>query len=282
MLIRFWGTRGSIPSPGPNTARYGGNTSCIEVVSDAGQSVIVDAGTGIRRLGARIAAQPAASRNGALHLLLSHCHWDHVQGLPFFEPLRTDGVEVVVRVPAHLLPQADRILQTQLDPLFFPVTRADLRARIVIEAARDQEKLADLTIRSSPVEHPGGAVAYRLSEVSDETRSVVVAPDSEIVLNQRNAAAFEELVSGARILIHDSMYTEAEYAQRQGWGHSTHIASLELALRTGVEQLILFHHHPDRGDSRVDEMVEECRAIAEKRSGDLAIIAAYEGLELEL
>jgi len=115
-----------------------------------------------------------------LHIFLSHCHWDHVQGLPFFEPLRGTGTQVNFRLPAHMLTQADRILQTQLDPLFFPIALQDLRARIVMEAAHEREEIDDMSIRSAAVEHPGGALAYRVCAGDDEGRSVVFAPDSEI------------------------------------------------------------------------------------------------------
>ena len=282
MLIRFWGTRGSIPSPGADTARYGGNTTCIEVVSDAGHRLVIDAGTGIRKLGSAIASETSDPTKQSLNLLLTHCHWDHVQGLPFFEPFRTEGCEVGVRVPSHLLSQADRILQAQLDPLFFPMARADLRARIVMEAAREREEMHDLSVRMAAVEHPGGALAYRVSANGDEGRSVVLAPDSELIGRKRRSTPLERLLTGAKVLIHDSMYSESEYEQRQGWGHSTHLASLELALRTHVQLLVLFHHHPDRTDAEVDRIVEECREAAAKKSKDLLVVAAYEGLELQV
>ena len=278
MLIRFWGTRGSIPSPGPDTARYGGNTACVEVVSDAGKRLIFDAGTGARLLGARMAAETVAAQQ--LHIFLSHCHWDHVQGLPFFEPLRGTGTQVNFRLPAHMLTQADRILQTQLDPLFFPIALQDLRARIVMEAAHEREEIDDMSIRSAAVEHPGGALAYRVCAGDDEGRSVVFAPDSEITKRRRKGSPLERLITGAKILIHDAMYTEAEYAKRRGWGHSTHLAALDLALKTHVQLLVLFHHDPDRSDAQVDAIVEECREQAAKHSKELLVLGAYEGLEL--
>jgi phosphoribosyl 1,2-cyclic phosphodiesterase len=280
LLIRFWGTRGSIPSPGPDTARYGGNTPCLEVISDGGTRLIFDVGTGARLLGTRIRAEKDASN--PLHIFLSHCHWDHVQGLPFFEPLRTEGTSVNFRLPAHMLTQSDRILRTQLDPLFFPIALQDLRARIVIEAAREREEVADMTVRSAPVEHPGGALAYRVCAGDDEGRSVVFAPDSEITRKKRKSTPLEKLITGAKILIHDAMYTESDYASRRGWGHSTHLAAVDLAIKTHVQLLVLFHHDPDRTDSQVDALVEECRMEAARHTKDLLVVGAYEGLELEV
>jgi phosphoribosyl 1,2-cyclic phosphodiesterase len=283
VLIRFWGTRGSIPSPGPDTARYGGNTPCLEIVSDGGRRIILDAGTGARMLGSRIVNEsPSGSTPQSLHVFLTHCHWDHVQGLPFFEPLRTDGLQVNFRLPAHMLTQSARILETQLDPLFFPIALEDLRARIVIEAAHEREEIEDLTVRSAPVEHPGGALAYRVCAGADEGRSVVFAPDSEITRKRRKGSPLEKLITGSKILIHDAMYTEADYVKRGGWGHSTHLAALDLALRTQVQLLVLFHHEPNRTDQQVSEMVEECRTEAAKKSKELLVLGAYEGLELEL
>ncbi len=280
MLIRFWGTRGSIPSPGPDTARYGGNTPCIEIISDAGNRVVFDVGTGGRLLGARIVEEDLPAH--PLHIFLTHCHWDHIQGLPFFEPLRVEGAQVNFRVPSHMITQADRILRTQLDPLFFPIALQDLKARIVIEAAREREEIADVTVRCAAVEHPGGALAYRICAGTDEGRSVVFAPDSEITRKRRKGSPLEKLVTGAKILIHDAMYTEADYSKRHGWGHSTHLAALDLAIRTHVQLLVLFHHDPGRSDAAVDELVEECRAEARNSSSGLLIAGAYEGLELEL
>ncbi len=280
MLIRFWGTRGSIPSPGPGTARYGGNTPCLEVVSDAGNRLIFDVGTGARLLGTRIVEEKKPAT--PLNIFLSHCHWDHVQGLPFFEPLRSEGAEVNFRLPAHMLSQADRILKTQLDPLFFPIALQDLHARIVIEGAREREEFADLTVRSAAVEHPGGALAYRIGAGDDEGRSVVFAPDSEITPRGRKGSPLEKLITGAKVLIHDAMYTDADYSTRHGWGHSTHLAALDLALKTRVQLLVLFHHEPDRTDLQVDALVEECRVEGAKQSKELLIVGAYEGLELEV
>ena len=281
MLIRFWGTRGSIPAPGPDTIRYGGNTTCIEVITDAGHRIIVDAGTGIRRLGSRIVAD---EREGSMHLFLTHCHWDHVQGLPFFEVLRTAGMELAMHVPSHLMEHADRILQTQLDPLFFPVSRADLQGRISIVAAAEPEQVHDASVSAAAVDHPGGALAYRIVPNNEAARSVILAPDSELTGDAGSgvSARLEKLMTGAKVLVHDAMYTEREYTERRGWGHSSHRAALELALRSEVQLLVLFHHHPDRTDAQVDEMLEECRAEAKSRSRDLLVLAAYEGLELEV
>jgi ribonuclease BN (tRNA processing enzyme) len=177
--------------------------------------------------------------------------------------------------------EAERVLQAQLDSLFFPVTRSDLRADIAFQRVEPSESVANVRVRSCAVEHPGGAVAYRVDAEDDSARSVVIAPDSEVALGAPPNSPLHNLSAGAKILIHDAMYTVDEYDSRRGWGHSSHLAAVELALRQKAHLLVLFHHDPDRTDAQVDGMLEESRAAAGETS-NLLVVAAYEGLELEL
>jgi phosphoribosyl 1,2-cyclic phosphodiesterase len=281
MLIRFWGTRGSIPAPGFETARYGGNTTCFEVIGDDDYRIIVDAGTGIRRLGRSLNHDDAKELQ--THLLLTHFHWDHIQGIPFFDLLTTRGAAVQIRVPADQTQHSERILQTLLDPLFFPVSRRDVSARVTSEAAAATESIGDTQVQTGRVDHPGGAIAYRLNAGGDAQRSVVLAPDSEVTAGAgANRTELENLAWRARVLVHDAMYTESEYAARRRWGHSSHLAAVDLAMRCETRLLVLFHHHPDRADGQVEMLLEECKEAATARGSALQIVAAHEGLEIEV
>jgi ribonuclease BN (tRNA processing enzyme) len=280
MLIRFWGTRGSIASPGAHTVRYGGNTTCIEVESSDGGRIVVDAGTGARLLGARLLSDHP--NGGKVNLLLSHAHWDHVQGLPFFGPLRDAGSQVHLYVPQHMIGEASRILKTQLDPLFFPLAPTDMKANIRVDGVGERAVIDGFIVRSASVRHPGGAVAYRIEDGNDPARSVVIAPDSELDGGSTDSTPLSSLAHGARVLVHDAMYNEEEYTSRRGWGHSTHHAALKLALQCGVRVLVLFHHDPDRSDAGVDAMLEECRSSCAEQGGDLQVVAAREGMEISV
>lgn len=276
LQVRFWGTRGSIPAPGPDTVRYGGNTPCITVTAGEYPPLIFDAGTGIRSLGATIApTMPYAE----LDLFLSHTHWDHIQGLPFFAPLFKSGVRIRIwgaDEPPGALEQTMRALMA---PAVFPVPLGQVGAAIEFRAPPFRgTRINGMTIRAFPVNHPGGALGYRIEAPRGET--IVYVPDNELRGEAETEAAelrssLLEACRGASLLIHDSTYTEAESADYLGWGHSTTADALQLALDAAVRQLVLFHHAPHRTDDEVDAMLADCLTMA---NGRVEIIAAKEGM----
>jgi phosphoribosyl 1,2-cyclic phosphodiesterase len=287
LTLTFWGTRGSIPSPGPHTVRYGGNTPCVELRTDDGALVILDAGTGIRELGRALLAHA----RGAIEadIFLTHTHWDHIQGLPFFAPLFRDGNRFTIRGSHSHSASVDRAVRDQMAPEVFPVSFAELRARIDFgDVGSDVGRRAGYEVSTHEVRHPGGALGYRFGAGGDSAGSLVYISDNELGSEARYPdpprwrERLVEFVGGARVLVHDSMYTADEYRAFVGWGHSSIEQALELALDAEVERLVLFHHRPERTDDEVDRCVARCRAAVAQRGARLEVIAAAEGMTLNV
>jgi phosphoribosyl 1,2-cyclic phosphodiesterase len=271
--VRFWGVRGSIACPGPATTRVGGNTSCVELRAGRAR-LVLDAGTGIRALGEQLLAEGADE----LTLLLSHLHWDHIQGLPFFAPAYLRHVKLAVvgaGTPELSLREA---LAHQMRAPVFPVALGDLPCQLGTREVRggDSFYVGNACVRVLRANHPGGVLAYR---VEHEGRSVVYATDVEHYrCVDPHLAAFAR---GADVLIYDSQYTPEEYrgdrgAPKVGWGHSTFEAGAELAHAAGVGAYVLFHHDPGRDDAGVAEIERRARALFAEA------VAAREGMSLAL
>lgn len=282
--VRFWGTRGSIPSPGRSTVRYGGNTPCVELRTTDGWLVILDAGTGIRELGRSLLERA----NGIAvkgDIFLTHAHWDHIQGIPFFAPLFRKGNHFTIWGSKSLQTNIDRVVRDQMSPVVFPVTFEELQARIDFEELAEEVRSGHgYEVRAMEVRHPGGALGYRFTEGKDGTRALVYISDNEL-----SAAAhyddpprwrqdFLEFVRGAAVLVHDTMYRAEEYTNFVGWGHSTAEEAVELALEAGVERLIMFHHRPERTDDEIERCLADCREMVASRNGRLIVDAAAEGM----
>lgn len=278
MRVRFWGTRGSIPSPGPDTVRYGGNTPCVTVASDTGAPLIFDAGTGIRALGAEL---ESSAPDEQLDIFLTHTHWDHIQGLPFFAPLFRRGARIRIWGADDPPGTLSRTIRALMVPDVFPVRFENAGAIVDFRGPPfEGVTLNGLTVRSFAVHHPGGALAYRI-ELADGP-CVVYVPDNELHDDGQPQSAsvhdgLREACRGATLLIHDSTYTTAESGDFMGWGHSTTDEALELALESGVEMLALFHHAPDRPDADVDAMVARCQ---DRAGSALRVFGAAEGMEV--
>jgi phosphoribosyl 1,2-cyclic phosphodiesterase len=268
--------------------RYGGNTTCVEVRSDDDHLVILDAGTGIRELGRTLTAK-ADGQPITGDVFFSHAHWDHIQGLPFFNPAFQSGNHLRLFGSGQLLRGLEVVLRQQMSPVVFPVAFDDLLARMEfreLDANGHTENGLDVT--AIPVRHPGGALGYRLAPSSTPNRSLVFIPDNELDRfgdRAPGAPTREELVDfarGARVLIHDAMYTGAEYMDHRGWGHSSYRDVIEFAIDAEVERLILFHHEPDRTDDALDAQLSLCHQMVNERNGHVTVAAAAEGTEITI
>lgn len=284
LRVRFWGTRGSIPTPGPRSARYGGNTPCLEVRTADGRLVVLDAGTGLRGLGQSL------TDDGAVvdaDLFLSHTHWDHIQGIPFFAPLYRPGTRLRIWGWERGSPIAE-VLREQMSPSVFPVAIDELPSEVEFRTVQDgPEYDVGLRLSAFAVQHPGGALGYRVAAGIGEA-SLVYVPDGELAPHgpYRTPDGWRDRlvawIRGSKVLVHDATYTRGEIEGHRGWGHSTCDEAVALAIEAGVRQLVLFHHKPERSDEEVDGIVAYCRDLAGVRDAGLEIVAAAEGMELQV
>ena len=286
LRIQFWGTRGSIPSPGPQTVRYGGNTPCVEVRTEEGWLIILDAGTGLRELG-RSLLQRANGAPIRGDIFLTHAHWDHIQGIPFFGPIFQRGNHFTIWGQRSLETSIDRVVRDQMSPVVFPVAFEQLDATVDFrELGEEQCEGTGYGVSAFKVRHPGGALGYRFSTGNGDGGALVYISDNELSPTAKYDAPADwygqlvEFVRGARLLVHDTMYTVNEYDHHRGWGHSTHEDAVRLAMDADVETLVFFHHKPERTDDEVDRRLEECRALVARAGSRLQLVAAAEGLTL--
>ncbi len=288
-VVRFWGTRGSMASPGPKTCRYGGNTSCVEVAVD-GQWLICDAGTGLRLLGLDWRKRPLPPKS--VHLFLSHSHFDHIQGFPFFAPVFHADVSITLHDPTGRGDLMRERLFGQLVPEYCPVSTEHLAANVASRPFQDSLSLGpQLSVQTWQQPHPGASWGYAFES---RGRRVVYATDSELdaeLLNSNSAELADDQgrqfapevlrhYRDADLLIADSQYTTEEYRRRVGWGHPRLVTVVDLAIEARVRRLALFHHDPQREDDQLDQLVLQARnRVAEKRAS-LEVFAATEGAEI--
>jgi phosphoribosyl 1,2-cyclic phosphodiesterase len=280
VTVTFWGTRGTIPTPGAGTARYGGNTACVAVRSGE-HLVVLDAGTGIRSLGKQLLAGGAASGVRA-DIILSHAHWDHIQGLPYFAPLFMKGNHIKVWGPKQGEVEMETILRQLMQPVTFPVPLDALAATLEVEHVNAQPvSTPGFTVRSMRVRHPAVTMGYRLERPGGPAIVYVtdneLGPAGEYDVGPDWRKRFVEFIGGADLLIHDAMYTPEEYPTHAGWGHSTWVEAVNLAQEAGARRLALFHHEPEHGDEMMDGVVARAREHAERSGGGVAVFAAAEG-----
>lgn len=288
MRLRLWGTRGSCPSPGPGTVAFGGNTTCVEVRGDDGHLLILDAGTGIRELGRALVNDADGGRITG-DVFFSHAHWDHIQGLPFFTPAFQAGNHFRLYGAPSMLQSLEVVLRQQMSPVVFPIGFDDLHARMEFrELSGHRLSENGIEVSAINVRHPGGALGFRLSVPGSPHRSAVFIPDNEMDAfgdQAPGAPTRDELMRfarGARVLIHDAMYTGAEYMDHRGWGHSSYRDAVDFAIAADVETLVLFHHDPDRSDAALVAQLALCREMVNERNGKVEVLAAAEGMEIDV
>jgi len=284
MEITFWGVRGTIPASGPEFNRYGGNTACVSIRSAEGALLILDAGTGITVLGRDLMQGPFGKGAGEAELLLTHAHWDHIQGFPFFGPVFIPGNKVVIHGPSNSPKVLEGILEGQMNPHFSPLhTLRNLAATIEIEVIKEGEAYStgDLEVRACFNEHGiSRALAYRIQQ---GPHSVVYAPDVAYP-GQAIPQNVKDLYAGATYLIHDCTYTPEDQQQRRRRGQSSIADAARVAALCQVQILVMFHYDQDYTDDQVDTLKDRCRAFLDGEPGGEAVelIAAHEGLVLDL
>lgn len=285
--VTFWGTRGSIPTPGPHTARYGGNTPCVSVAAGGDRLVVLDAGTGIRPLGLAVDREDQGPLT--LEILLTHCHWDHIQGLPFFKPLFRNGN--VVRIFGT--PQEDVSLETILErqnhPSVFPIPLRALAAKLSVNVIIPGEEFEvdGFRVETIRLRHPGTTLAYRLTPTEGGASMAYVTdnelgPGGSYDVPEDWRARMVKFLEGVDLLIHDGMYSADLLATRAGWGHSSPAEAVALAAEAGAKRLVFFHHEPDHDDAAIDRLLSGARAAAMRSAPSLVVDAAMEGLTFTL
>ena len=283
MYVRFWGTRGSIASPGEGTARYGGNTSCVEVRAEDGTVIVLDCGTGARELGLHLVRTlPSPMR---LHLFIGHTHWDHIQGFPFFVPAFLPGSELNVYAPLGFQQSLEEAMAGQMEYSYFPVKLRDLRSRIhFTELEEGFFRVGDVLVETQYLNHTAPTIAYRMSSggatVAYVTDHEPFWKSEDGVLHHPGDQRHISFMRGADLVIHDAQYTHEEYANRLGWGHSTVEYATDVALAAGVKRLALFHHDPGHNDDMIDRLVAAATPCA--REMGVELFAAREGLAIQL
>jgi len=276
MKATLWGTRGSLASPGPDTVRYGGNTSCVSVMGSEGTLLVLDAGTGMRCLGLNL---PPDLRRA--DILLTQLHMDHIQGLPFFAPLRRPGVEVHLYGPASTTLSLRTRLMRYLSPPLFPVSLRELPVELHFhELPPEIVEIGEFTIKAQLIIHPNPTVGYR---IESERAALAYIPDHEPALGAFTFPRSKEwtsgfdLAEGVDLLIHDCQYTRAEYRDRVGFGHSSLEQALGFAKLAAVKQLVTYHHDPSHSDDMIDNML--AKTTGELRP-DFRVTPGMEGLEI--
>lgn len=278
MIIRCWGARGSIPVSGKDYLHYGGNTTCLEIRNNRDDILLVDAGSGIREAGNAFLADGRRD----FTLLLTHAHWDHIMGFPFFKPLYRHDATINIWGCPFAQDSIREMLARVMSAPYFPIKYDDIHANVTYaEICIETYQLGDLTITPIALSHPNQGTGYKFSEAG---RNFVFLTDNELGLQHEGGLSYDnyiEFCRGADLLIHDAEYLDEEYPKRRGWGHSTIEQATSLALDAGVKQLGLFHHNQERIDTEVDNLVALSRRIIRERKSSLECFAVHQAMELK-
>jgi phosphoribosyl 1,2-cyclic phosphodiesterase len=292
--VKFWGVRGSIPTPGPSTSRYGGNTPCIELNYGDDNFFILDAGSGIRELGQHLLKQGKPVKS---HIFISHMHWDHIQGIPFFVPAYIPGNQFVFHGAQEADLSLEDILADQMNPVNFPVQITEMSSKFAFEPMYEGDyKFEGIKVEAMYLNHPGYALGYKF-HIKDKT--VVYISDNEpypvhpeVTQDTDNLDKIlfvedgnQRLINFAKdvdLFIHDAQYTPEEYKTKVQWGHSPYDYTVKVALGAKVKTLVLFHHDPIHDDAFIDSIVEASKKISWQAGSNMQIMAAQEGMEISL
>jgi len=277
MIIRCWGARGSIPTSGKNYLRYGGNTTCLEIRNSRNDVLMVDAGSGIREAGNALLTEGRRD----FTLILTHAHWDHIMGFPFFKPLYRKKTTLNIWGCSFAQDSVKEMLARVMSAPYFPIHYDDVQARVDYQATCDGEyRLGDLAVTPVQLSHPNQGNGYKFSQ---NGKSFVFLTDNELGFRHPGGLAFDDYLDfckGADLLIHDAEYDDKEYPKRRGWGHSTVEQATKLAIEAGVKQLGLFHHNQDRHDDDIDAMVAASRSMIADHHATLDCFAVYQSMEI--
>ena len=280
MIITFYGVRGSTAMPGPMTAKYGGNTSCVHIELESGHDLILDAGTGIRQLGNKL-----AHKSTAAHILLSHGHWDHIQGYPFFAPIYQPEREIHVYISVGKGRKLLSSLFQQMDGTHFPVRVEDLPSNNFPKFKGIESELYEregIKVIKQALNHPGGGSAYKIDENGARLAYVT---DNELNPPYTASTNYDQWVNylhGVDVLIHDAQYTEDDMPHKHGWGHSLLSQVRQLATDAEVGTLVMFHHDPDRSDAQLDEIQIENQIYLKSHRAPARSVCAAEGMQIHL
>lgn len=280
MLIRCWGSRGSISVSGKDFLKYGGDTTCLEVVSAEDDLIILDAGTGIRLLGNRLIAE---NDKRVINLLLTHAHWDHLAGFPFFKPIYLKDYKIRIFGPLPTQESLKSIISKTMTHPYFPIEFEDINAEITFhEMDHSSVDIGSLQVETIPLSHPNQGFGYKFIEGN---KSFAFLTDNELTYPHEGGKEFDEYVEFVRdvdLLIHDAEYTREEYKATKSWGHSVYLDTLDLAIKANVGKLGFFHLNQDRTDEGEDELVDNANRIIAEKGSKLECFAVGKGMEIEL
>ncbi len=290
--VRFWGVRGSIATPGPDTVRYGGNTPCVTV--ERGRDLLIlDAGTGLRALGLTLQGE-ARGAPLSLQMLITHTHWDHIQGFPFFVPAFVPGNRVDVHGPPSIDKPLERVLRGQMDPEYFPVALGEMAADVSVHEIREKHfEVGAFSITPQYVNHPGVTMAYRIEiDGTVVTYATDTEPYRTLMAGNAHAGAesygterdglLAQFAADADLYIADSQYTPKDYETKIGWGHTCYVDAIKVALEARAKRVALFSHDPMHDDDTIDRKLEHCKQLVAEAGADLEVIASTEGMTVDL
>ena len=280
MKIIVWGCRGSLPTPGKETLKYGGNTTCLELRLKDGTVIVIDAGTGIRSLGEKLIKDMNLNE---IYLLLTHSHWDHLMGFPFFLPAYSERFTIHVRGGPIAKESLQKYLAHQMEPPYFPARLSAMKAEFDFTHGIPMvKKIGTAEVIPIPLSHPNGGYGFKIVE---ENKAFVFLPDNELEFRHEGSKSKSDYIEFCReadLLLHDAQYTEDEYGISKGWGHSTFLSATDLAIRAKVKRFGLFHYDPNHTDAVIDRIVQICQKLLQQKGSKITCFGTSEGREIIL